>query len=104
MLTHLHSKCSEINFFPKIDRSTKKTPQKTKETLNHKLTPRKQAKFMSPKGKKLFRKKTTNPQTWKKNIHKQNRQSCQEYTSVSGKIVPAKTIEKNTCGDCRLFY
>ena len=63
------------------DNSDNETLQEEINDANN-ITPRKQAKYQSPKRKKLTRKQTSNPHTWKKHVRKQKRQSGQEYTTV----------------------
>ena len=80
------------------------TPEKDQYThsISHQnLTPRKAAKFVSPVKKKLTRKRKATPQTWKKNIRKQQRICGQEYTSPhSGKKVPKRML-KPPCSNCK---
>ncbi|XP_076087808.1 uncharacterized protein LOC143058197 [Mytilus galloprovincialis] len=63
------------------------TPSKVQNPLRDDeiITPRKQAKYQSPKKRRLTRKKIANPESWKKNIRKIKCQSGMEYVSDTGK-------------------
>ncbi|CAC5413837.1 unnamed protein product [Mytilus coruscus] len=79
------------------DASTSRTPSKVQNPLSDAeiITPRKQAKYQSPKKKRLTRKKKAYPESWKKNIRKIKYQSGMEYVSDTGKTVKARSIKKN---------
>ncbi|KAJ8319696.1 hypothetical protein KUTeg_002739 [Tegillarca granosa] len=64
------------------------------------ITPRKQAKYKSPKQKFRSRKRKARPETWKKNIRKRLRLAGQEYISISGKLVKAKEVKPKDCTKC----
>ena len=65
------------------------------------ITPRKRAKYCSPKKKLTSRKRKCNPDTWQKNIHKRLRLSGAEYKGISGKLMPAKHVQAKDCSKCR---
>ncbi|CAG2237277.1 unnamed protein product [Mytilus edulis] len=69
--------------------NTSGTPSKVQNPLRDDeiITPRKQAKYQSPKKRRLTRKKIANPESWKKNIRKIKCQSGMEYVSDTGKTV-----------------
>ncbi|CAC5379352.1 unnamed protein product [Mytilus coruscus] len=85
------------------DASTSGTPSKVQNPLSDAviITPRKQAKYQSPKKKRLTRKKKANPESWKKNIRKIKCQSGMEYVSDTGKTVKARSIKNHACSKCR---
>ena len=87
----------------KDDANITETPTKVKESAlyNENITPRKQAKYKSPKRKTLTRKKKANPENWKKNIRKIKCQSGLEYESTTGKTVKARGIKQHSCSKCR---
>ena len=82
------------------------TPTKVRQqpndcTESEIITPRKQAKFKSPKRKCLTRKRRSKPETWTRNIRKQKRQSGESYMSVSGKFIDARKLSSHSCFKCR---
>ncbi|VDH95527.1 Hypothetical predicted protein [Mytilus galloprovincialis] len=83
--------------------NTSGTPSKVQILLRDDeiITPRKQAKYQSPKKRRLTRKKIANPESWKKNIRKIKCQSGMEYVSDTGKTVKARSIKKHACSKCR---
>ncbi|CAG2207374.1 unnamed protein product [Mytilus edulis] len=83
--------------------NTSGTPSKVQNPLRDDeiITPRKQAKYQSPKKRRLTRKKIANPESWKKNIRKIKCQSGMEYVSDTGKTVKARSIKKHACSKCR---
>lgn len=89
------------------DGNRDQTPQKTFQQSDDFsepdviITPRKQAKYKSPKSKLLTRKKISKPDTWTRNVRKQKRQSGQSYTSTTGKVVAARKLAIHTCEKCR---
>jgi hypothetical protein len=80
-----------------------KTPQKqSSDTSCPNITPRKQAKYISPQTKRLSRKRgDAKPERWKKNVKKNLRMSGKEYVSSAGQTVEAREIQPTNCGKCR---
>ncbi|XP_053372947.1 uncharacterized protein LOC128546452 [Mercenaria mercenaria] len=64
-------------------------------------TPKKAAKFVSPMKKKLFRKRKSTPENWKKNVRKRLRLSGEEYISSSGKKISRKLVQECDCTKCK---
>ena len=75
------------------------TKRKLKERVNP-ISPRKQAKFQTPRKKNLTRKRQANPDSWK-NIIKKLRQSGKAYTSVKGDYVPERSMRIKDCSKCK---
>lgn len=62
------------------------------------ITPRKQAKYVSPPKKSVTRKRKANPDKWQKNLRKRLRQAGCEYTDTKGKTVQARKLKDiNKC-------
>jgi hypothetical protein len=57
------------------------------------ITPRKQAKYVSPPKRIVTRKPKANPDKWQKNIRKRLRQAGSEYTDTKGKTVEAREMK-----------
>ena len=80
----------------------KKTPVKNKQTdENIAITPHKEATYISPEKKQLFRKRKLNKEKWKRNINKRWRCAGEEYISSSGKKVPKRTLKHVNCSSCK---
>lgn len=65
------------------------------------ITPRKQAKYVSPPKRIVTRKRKANPDKWQKNVRKRLRQAGSEYTDTKGKIVEAREMKDIDCNKCR---
>ena len=57
------------------------------------ITPRKQAKYVSPPKRIVTRKRKANPDKWQKNLRKRLRQAGSEYTDTKGKTVEAREMK-----------
>ena len=68
------------------------------------ITPRKQAKYVSPPKRIVTRKPKANPDKWQKNVRKRLRQAGSEYTDTKGKIVEAREMKVIDCNKCRFEY
>ena len=77
---------SEENVRESIVTPEKQTSRKRYITI----TPRKQAKYVSPPKRIVTRKRKDNPDKWQKNVRKRLRQAGSEYTDTKGKIVEAR--------------
>ena len=80
-------------------RTTTHTSHKRKD--HQRLTPRKQAQYVSPNKFQGKRKRKAQPLKWKKNVRKMRRCSGLDYTNTIGKHVEAKQIK---VVDCRCRY
>jgi hypothetical protein len=65
------------------------------------ITPRKQAKYLSPPKRIVTRKRKANPDKRQKNVRKRLRQAGSEYTDTKGKIVEAREMKDIDCNKCR---
>ena len=73
-------------------------PSPEKEQL---ITPRKQGAFTTPPTKKLVRKRTPKPETWKQSVRKTLRLEGKAYVSQNGKARPSKKLRSADCSKCR---
>ncbi|XP_070212669.1 uncharacterized protein [Littorina saxatilis] len=64
-------------------------------------SPRQQGPFYTPPTKQLHRERTAIPTGWKKNCRKRLRLEGKEYTSESGNIKRAKSVQHVNCQNCR---
>lgn len=67
---------------------------------SHLMTPRKQAKYITPEKKKTSRKRKATPENWKKNIRKSLKLMGKEYFNSYGKIKRAKAVKLTVCSKC----
>ena len=75
---------------------SKKKPGRPKGTSQReKLT------YITPLEKKLFRKRKSTPEDWKKNVRKRLRLSGKEYISQSGKTIPKRALKPVDCNKCK---
>ncbi|MEW8548265.1 MAG: hypothetical protein AB2693_32575, partial [Candidatus Thiodiazotropha sp.] len=81
--------------------TSKESPKRKNINISPAITPRKQAKFQSPRKRNSVRKRKANPCAWKKNIRKTLRLTGKEYTSVAGKKVSARKVQQSSCSKCR---
>ena len=65
------------------------------------ITPRKQAKYVSPPKRIVTRKRKDNPDKWQKNLRKRLRQAGSENTDTKGKTVEAREMKDIDCNKCR---
>jgi hypothetical protein len=89
---------SEENVRESIVTSEKQTSRKQQYIT---ITPRKQAKYVSPPKRIVTRKRKANPDKWQKNVRKRLRQAGSEYTDTKGKIVEAREMKDVDCNKCR---
>ena len=61
------------------------------------VTPHKRAEFNSPGKNVSSRKKKRNPNMWKRNIRKVQRNKCQEYINEKGKRITARSMKSINC-------
>ena len=75
--------------------------QKNLEQEDLNITPHKEADYVTPKKKELFRKRKAQPEKWKRNANKKLRCAGAEYISTSGKKVPKRKVKPVDCSSCR---
>ncbi|KAH3698097.1 hypothetical protein DPMN_085614 [Dreissena polymorpha] len=64
-------------------------------------TPHKRASYRSPPKKHSSRKKTRNPEKWKRNVRKLLKSEGKEYVSATGRVVAPKKVHSHSCLKCR---
>ena len=64
-------------------------------------TPHKRASYRSPPKKHSSRKKTRNPEKWKRNVRKLLKSEGKEYVSATGRVVAPKKVHHHSCLKCR---